>query len=144
MVTKVKPPAWFWIIAVVLIVWEVMGCFACMMQIRLGAAAMGPVDDWSLKYYDALPIWYNWVYVVATFGALLGGVALLLRDSRASAIYWISFIAIIIMFGYAFAVTDLVTHKGLMQVLPFPIFIGLVGAFSIWFSRLAQKRGWIA
>ena len=76
---QIKPPVWFWIVAILLVLWEAMGCFACVGQFRLGAAAMGPVDDWSLKYYAALPAWYNPVYAVATFGGLLGGLALVAR-----------------------------------------------------------------
>jgi len=142
MTTNIKAPVWFWIVAVVLVLWEAMGCYACVTQIRLGAAAMGPVDNWSLRYYAALPVWYNWVYLVATFGGFLGGLALLLRDSRASVLFWISLIAIIVMFGYAFAVTDLIAHKGLAQVLPFPLFIAAVGVFSIWFTAFAATKGW--
>jgi len=143
MMTKSKVPVWYWIVAIVLVLWEAMGCYACILQIRLGAAAMGSVDDWSLKYYAALPIWYNWVYAVATFGGLLGGLALLLRDKRAPMFFWISLVAIIVMFGYAFAATDLIAHKGLDRVLPFPLFIAAVSAFSIWFARIAARRGWI-
>lgn len=143
MKTEGKLPAWFWAVTVLLLLWEAMGCFACAMQIAYGAAAMGPVDDWSLKYYAALPAWYNWVYVVATGGGLLGGVALILRDERASILFWISLAAIIVMFGYAFAETDLIAHKGLDRVLPFPLFIAAVGAFSIWFAGLAARKGWI-
>jgi hypothetical protein len=138
-----EPPVWFWIAAILLVLWEATGCYACYTQIRLGAAAMGPVDDWSLKYYAALPVWYNWVYTVATFGGLLGGLALLLRKTSASTLFWISFAAVIVMFGYAFAATDLIAHKGLSQVLPFPLFIAAVGALSIWLARLAVKRDWI-
>jgi hypothetical protein len=140
---EVKAPAWFWIVAVLLLLWEAMGCYACVSQIKLGAAAMGPVDDWSLRYYAALPVWYNWVYVVATFGGLAGGLALLLRNERASLLFWISLTAIVVMFGYAFAATDLIAHKGLGQVLPFPLFIAAVGAFSIWFAGFAARKGWI-
>jgi uncharacterized protein with PQ loop repeat len=143
MTTETKSPAWFWIVAILLVLWEAMGCYACTMQIRLGAAAMGPVDDWSLKYYAALPVWYNWVYVVATFGGLLGGLALLLRNRRAALVFWISFAAIIVMFGYAFVATDLIAHKGLSRVLPFPLLIAAVGAFSVWFAGFAAKKGWI-
>jgi len=143
MMTKSKVPVWYWIVAIVLVLWEAMGCYACILQIRLGAAAMGSVDDWSLKYYAALPIWYNWVYAVATFGGLLGGLALLLRDKRAPMFFWISLVAIIVMFGYAFAATDLIAHKGLDRVLPFPLFIAAVSVFSIWFARIAARRGWI-
>lgn len=138
-----KPPAWFWIVAVLLLLWEAMGCFACVTQIRLGAEAMGPVDDWSLKYYAALPAWYNGVYAVATFGGLLGALLLVLRNKLAAVVFWVSFVAIIVMFGYAFAATDLIAHKGLAQVVPFPVFIAAVGAFAIWFANFAARKGWI-
>jgi len=143
MMAENKVPAWFWIVSVLLLLWGAMGCYACVMQFKLGAAAMGPVDDWSLKYYAALPAWYNWVYVVATFGGLIGSVALLMRSRRAVVFFWISLVAIIVMFGYAFAATDLIAHKGLGQVLPFPLFIAAVCAFSIWFAKLAARKGWI-
>jgi hypothetical protein len=144
MATQIKVPAWFWIVTILLVLWEAMGCFACVSQIRLGAAAMGTVDDWSLKYYAALPVWYNTVYAVATFGGLLGGLALLARNRWSMALFWISFAAVIVMFGYAFAATDLIAHKGLAQVLPFPLFIAAVGAFSIWFAGYTVRKGWIA
>ncbi len=140
MASQAKAPVWFWIVAILLVLWEAMGCWACVLQIKLGAAAMGPVDDWSLKYYAALPVWYNGVYAIATFGGLLGGLALLLRDTRASILFWISFVAIIVMFGYAFAATDLIAHKGLGRVLPFPLLVAAVGAFSIWFAESRWRR----
>jgi hypothetical protein len=141
--TRNKAPVWFWIVAALLLMWEAMGCYACVLQVRLGAAAMGPVDAWALKYYAALPAWYNSVYAVATFGGLIGGLALLARDRRAPPVFWISFVAILVMFGYAFAATDLIDHKGLAQVLPFPLFIAAVGAFSIWFAGFAARKGWL-
>lgn len=139
-----KPPVWFWIVTIVLVLWEAMGCVACVTQIRLGAEAMGPVDEWSRNYYAALPVWYNWIYAVATFGGLLGGLALLLRRRLAATLFWISLAAVIVMFGYAFATTDLIEHKGAAAVLPFPLFIAAVGVFSIWFANLAAKKGWLA
>lgn len=143
MTIKIKPPLWFWIVAILLALWEVMGCYACVMQIKLGAAAMGPVDEWSLKYYAALPVWYNAIYFVATFGGLLGGLALLLRDRRAAPLFWASFVAIDLMFVYAFVATDLIAHKKLERVLPFPLFIALVGALSIKFAQFSTKKGWL-
>jgi len=143
MTPQSKTPPWFWIATILLLLWEAMGCYACITQIRLGAAAMGPVDDWSLKYYAALPAWYNAVYAVATFGGLLGALALLLRAGWAVLLFWVSFAAVIVMFGYAFVATDLIAHKGLGQVLPFPLFIAAVGALAIWFARFAARKGWV-
>ena len=143
MTTESKPPVWFWIVAILLLLWEAIGCYACVTQIRLGAAAMGPVDDWSLRYYAALPGWYNAVYGVATFGGLLGGLLLIWRNKLASILFWISLVAIIVMFGYAFVATDLIAHKGPGQVLPFPLFIAAVGALAIWFAGFAVRKGWV-
>ncbi|WP_267361248.1 MULTISPECIES: hypothetical protein [unclassified Methylobacterium] len=143
MTTAMKPPLWFWIVAILLTLWEVMGCFACVMQIKVGAAAMGPADYWSLNYYATLPVWYNAINVVATFGGLLGGLALLLRNRRAVPLFWASLAAVVLMFGYAFLATDLIAHKGSAAVLPFPLFIALVGALSIWFAHFAAKVGWL-
>ncbi len=138
-----KAPSWFWIVTILLVLWEVMGCFACFEQFRLGAAAMGPVDDWSRQYYAALPVWYNGVYAVATLSSLLGGLALLLRKKPAITFYWIALAAIIVMFGYAFTATDLIAHKGLGNVLPFPLIIAGIGAVSIWFAGFARNKGWL-
>lgn len=143
MTASIKPPISFWLVAIALVLWEAAGCYACVQQFRLGAAAMGPVDDWSTAYYAALPGWYNWVYAVATFGGLAGGLALLARQRIAKTLFWISFAAVIVMFGYAFAATDLIAHKGLAQVLPFPLFIAAVAAYSIWYAGRAERSGWL-
>ncbi|WP_158742025.1 hypothetical protein [Acidisphaera sp. L21] len=74
---------------------------------------------------------------------MLGGLALLLCDRRASVLFCISLVAIIVVFGYAFVATDLIAHKGLGRVLPFPLFIVAVGGFSIWFAGLVARRDWI-
>lgn len=144
MTTRSNPPAWYWIATVALVLWEAMGCYACIAQIRSGAEAMGPADAWSRQYYAALPVWYNGVYAVATFGGLFGGIAMLLRRRAAIALFWLSLAAVVVMFGYAFAMTDLIAHKGPAAVLPFPLFIAAVGILSIWFARMATRRGWIS
>lgn len=143
MSSGVKPPAWFWLVAILLVTWEAFGCYACYMQLTMGPASWGPVDDWARTYYAKLPGWYNYVYIVATFGGLLGGLALLLRERRSTLLFWVSLIAVIVMFGYTFAATDMLAHKGAAIAIPLPAAIVIVGIFAIWFSGMAAKRGWI-
>lgn len=103
---------------------------------------MGPVDDWSLRYYPALPAWYNAVYAVATFGGQVGGLVLLMRGQWAPVLFWISFVAVVVMFGYALAATDLIAHKGLGQVLPFPLVTSASGVLAIRFAAFAGGKDW--
>ncbi|MES2096332.1 MAG: hypothetical protein V4459_06205 [Pseudomonadota bacterium] len=77
------------------------------------------------------------------FGGLLGGLALLLRERRSIILFWISLVGVIVMFGYAFAATDLLAHKGAAQTIPFPAFIAAIAVFQIWFASMAAKKGWI-
>ncbi|MBN8814423.1 MAG: hypothetical protein J0J06_03125 [Sphingomonas sp.] len=143
MAIGVKPPAWFWIVALLLLAWNAMGVFACIQQFRLGAEAMGPATDYDRALYASMPVWYNYVYAVATFGGLLGAVALLLRMRRSVTLFWLSLIAVVVMFGYLFATTDLIAHKGAGVVLPFPAVIALIALFSVWFAGMAARKGWI-
>ena len=144
MATGVKPPAWFWIVAILLLAWNAIGVYFCVDQIRHGAmSAMWEQTPYHQALYASLPVWYNWTYAAATFGGLLGALALLLKERRATILFWISLIAVIIQFGYVFAMTDMIAHQGAAKTVPFPIFIALVALFSIWFSGMAAKKGWI-
>lgn len=143
MVTVTRAPGWFRIVAWLLLIWGAIGCAACIQQFRLGAAAMGPADDYQRALYASLPIWYNAVYAVATGTALLGALALLRRSVLAVPLFALSLIAVLVQFGWLFATTDIVAHRGAASVVPFPLFIAAVAAASLWLSRHARARGWI-
>ncbi|MFD1786439.1 hypothetical protein ACFSC3_02520 [Sphingomonas floccifaciens] len=140
---RAKAPAWFWIVAVVLVLWGAMGVFACVQQFRLGADAMGPADDYYRALYAALPAWYNIVYAVATGAGLLGSIALLMRSRSARPLYIVSLIAVVIQFGWLFATTDMIAVRGFAVAAGFPIFILVVALAQVWLAGLAMRREWI-
>ncbi|HVF93291.1 MAG TPA: hypothetical protein VM900_03155 [Sphingomonas sp.] len=136
-------PAWFRIVAVLLLLWGFSGCYACFQQFRLGAEAMGPASDYDRALYAALPVWYNAIYAVAVGTGLLGALALLTRSVLAVPLYAISLVAVVVMFGWFFATTDIVAAKGPLIALGPPLFIALVTGFSLWLSLKARRRGWL-
>lgn len=136
-------PAWFPVVAVVLTVWGMLGVYACVQQFRLGADAMGPASAYDRTLYAALPIWYNAIYAVAVGTGFAGGVALLVRSGIARPLFVVSLVAVIVQFGWLFATTDIVAHKGAAMVLPFPILIAAVAAFGAWLAKKGIRRGWI-
>ncbi|URW76160.1 hypothetical protein M9980_02710 [Sphingomonas donggukensis] len=138
-----KPPVWFWIVAIVLLLWGAMGCYACLQQFRLGADAMGPADAYYRTLYATLPAWYNWVYAVAVGAGFLGAIALLMRLATARLLFIVSLIAVVVQFGWLFATTDMIAVRGAGATVPFPLFIVAVAAFAIWLSGHARRRGWI-
>jgi hypothetical protein len=137
-----KRPAWFAIVAGVLILWGLMGVFACIQQIRLGAEAMGPATDYDRALFASLPAWYNGIYALATGAGLAGAIALFLGRRIAAPLFVIALIAVLVQFGYLFATSDIVAAKGIGTIY-FPIFIVAVTLGEIWLANHAVRRGWL-
>ncbi len=74
---RLAPPAWFWIVSVLLLLWGAIGCFACIQQFRLGAEAWGdPANaDYNRALYASLPGWYDYVYALAVGAGFAGAAA---------------------------------------------------------------------
>lgn len=138
-----RAPRWFGVLAWLLILWAVIGVFALAQQVRLGADAYGPATAYDRALYASMPAWYNWVFATATVAALIGAALLLRRRAAARIWFLVSVVAVFVQFGYLFANTDIVAHKGAAQVLPFPLVILGIAAFQLWLAGHAVRRGWI-
>jgi hypothetical protein len=138
-----RPPTWFRLVSVALLLWALAGCYACVQQFRLGADAMGPASDYDRSLYASLPVWYNAVYAVAVGCGLLGAVALLAGSVLAVPLTALSLIGVVIQFGWLFATSDIVAVKGAWTTI-FPLVIVAIAALSVWLSRTSRARGWIA
>lgn len=139
-----KPPAWFVIVAVLLVLWGLAGCASLYLHIAYGPAMNPDATDWDRAYFSALPMWFTLVYAVAVGAGVLGSLALLMRSKLAVPLYILSLIAVVIQFGYVFAATDLIAHKGVAIAVPFPLVIAALAVFQIWFAKRAERRGWIS
>ena len=138
-----RAPAWFRVLAGVLVLWGLLGLWALYMHVTLGPAANPQATDWDRAYYAGLPGWFTPVYAAAVVGGLLGSVALLLRARLALPLYLVSLAAVVVQFGWVFAATDLLARKGAAATVPFPLVILAVALFQLWLARHARRRGWI-
>ena len=143
MIGMVRAPRWFGIVAAVLLLWGLLGCFSCIQQLRLGADAMGPASDYDRALYASLPGWYNPCFVVAVLSGTIGAAALLARSRAAVWLAVLALVTVIVMFGYMFVATDLIAHKGVMLATGFPVVVAAIAAFQLWLARHARAAGWI-
>ena len=98
----------------------------------------------TARFMPRCPAWYNWVYAAAVGTGLLGGIALLSRSSVARTLFIVSLVAVVIQFGYSFAATDLIAHKGAAATVPFPAVHRRDRGVGVWFAGYATRRGWIS
>ena len=142
MTIRTKPPTWFWIVAILLLLWGVGACASYVMHQRFDPDdPANPVYDRQL--YKSLPAWLNWVFAAAVGTVLAGAVALLFRVKEAVFLYVMSLIAVVIQFGWTLGATDLIAVKGWGVAIGPPLVILLFGVFGLWFAIRSRRRGWI-
>jgi hypothetical protein len=135
-------PMWFRVVAIVLILWNLIGAYACIQQFRLGAEAMGPATDYDRALYASMPVWYNWVFALAEVTGVTGTIALLIGRRIALPLLIASLVFVIVQFGYLFATSDIIAVKGLWTTY-FPAFIAVVCVVQIALARMGVRRGWL-
>jgi hypothetical protein len=136
-------PPWFRIVAILFVLWGMAGVVAFYMQATMGQAALTELADYDRRFLLALPGWFNWIYAIATWGGLLGGVAMLLGRRWAAGLFAASLLAVAVQFGWVFAATNLIATKGALAAVPFPLLIFAIALAQLATTRHGIARGWL-
>lgn len=135
-------PRKFWIITIIMLVWNILGVVAFMIDFTMSAEALAGMREAQRALYENVPAWATVAYAVAVICGTLGCIALLVRKTVAIPLFVISFVAVLLQFGHAFLGLDLLQVMG-PSSLAMPVLITVVAAFLIWFSMSAKGRNWI-
>lgn len=125
----------FWLICIIALLWNFMGCINYVMQMNPEMLANYP--DAAKSLIATRPVWATAAFAIAVFVGFFGDVFLLLRKKLAYLLFIVSFIGVV------------VTNIHTLQVTTAPdILIGstmslLISAFLIWYTNLVYKKGWI-
>ena len=128
----------FWVIAAVALVWNAMGCMAYLSEMdpdSLEAATRALIDN--------RPAWATAAFGIAVWGGALGSVLLLLRKSVAFYVFVASLSGVVVQMFY-----NLFMGGGPGSYGPFEtamaIMIPAIGAFLIWYTKMAEAKAWIS
>lgn len=137
-----KPPAWFWVVAVLALAWEIMGVGSFVMHVRMTPEEIAALPQGQAALMQATPPWVYGFFALATVGGLLGAIGLLMRRLWARPLLIASLVGIIVQFGWTFAIGKAHELIG-PSAAYFPIGIFLIGVFLVWFAGHSAKRGWL-
>jgi len=141
--TDTKPTTTFWIITVLALLWNIMGVVAYIMQVTMTPEAIAALPENQRAMYTDVPAWATSAFALATWGALLANVLLLMRKKLAGPLFVASFFAILVSMYHSFFMTNMIEVSGAVGAL-LPISIILIGAFMIFFTRSAAAKGWLS
>ena len=140
--TKSAVPLWYWVIAAVALLWNLMGCAIFAVELFAQEAAMESMTEEQKVWARSIPGWIYFVYGVAVSTGVAGTIGLFLRKSWAIAMYAICLAAVIVQMGYTMIIA------GGMQVMgpsgaSMPLLVISIAAALLWFSWFAKSRNWL-
>nr|WP_321223428.1 hypothetical protein [uncultured Psychroserpens sp.] len=132
-----KPPIWYWLVAVLALIWNGMGVMAYLGQafITDDMIAQLPPDQQAEFLYEH-PAWYTALFAVAVFAGTLACIGLLIRKKWAYLLFIVSFICATIQQVYL-----MIEIENVNKIMPITIII--VAAALIWFTKLSISKLWI-
>lgn len=135
-------PKWFRPVAVVALLWNLMGCAAFVADLMLTAEDMAAMTPAQQALYEALPAWGPVGTALAVWGGALGCIALLLGRRWAVPVLGVSLAGVIIqdvaIFGFAGGATAGGFAAIVLQGLVLAVAVGL-----LVLARHAAAEGWL-
>ena len=135
-------PKWFKIIAVVALLWNVLGCLAFALDLRLTPEDIAKLPEAQQTLYATRPGWAVAATATAVIGGALGCIGLLLGRKWAFIVLVLSLIGILVQDYGLFVMVDGATLAGPAAVVLQSIVL-LVGIGLVLLSRKGITRDWL-
>ena len=135
-------PAWFWAAAIAALLFELLGCFFYVVEVRMTGAEISalPIDQRAML--EARPGWYYAAFAGAVWVGLVGAIGLLLRKAWSAPLLLASMIFAILQFS-SIVIVPAMRDSTPSDALAVPIAI-IICCYGIWqLARLAKRRGWL-
>jgi ABC-type xylose transport system permease subunit len=135
-------PRWFVVTAVIALLWNLLGCFAFISDLRVSPEDIARLPEARQALYNARPGWAVAATALAVFGGVLGCIGLLLRKRWALPVFVVSLVGILVQDFGLFVLANGAALAGPVAVLLQSIVL-LVGVGLILLSRRGLSRGWL-
>jgi hypothetical protein len=138
-----KPPSWFYIVAVLALLWNVAGLLAVVADLQLSAADIAALPPEQQAVYAARPLWSVIGSVVAVAAGTLGCLLLLMRKRWATLLLGLSLAGVVIQDLGIFVVAR-AAKTGDITPLVLQSLVLVIAVALLLFARRAHARAWLA
>ena len=139
---NVPAPTWFKVVAIVALVWNLLGMIAFVMQVSMTPEAIAMLPEEQRILYENIPYWVNGAFAAAVFGGTLGCIFLLTGSKLARLAFIVSLIGIALQNFHAFIISkalDVFGAAGLIM----PIVVMVVAVYLLLISIQGRQKGWL-
>lgn len=137
-----RTPLWFRVIAVLALLWNVLGSIAVVMQLLTTEEGLSQLPVDQQEFFRSTPLWVHAAALVAVIGGVLGCVGLIAGKRWSIALLGASLVGVIAQQSWMYLASDMVSVIGLGSIaLPTLILAFAIGLLIL--SMWAAKKGWI-
>ncbi|HKY83105.1 MAG TPA: sugar transporter [Sphingobium sp.] len=130
----------FTIIAMILLIWNLIGVAAFILHYTADLAALARQDPYTARIFSQMPAWAWIAYAVAVGAGTLGAILLLMRKAAAVVLFLLSVVAVLLQFSYSFLGTDMLAVKGPSTMI-FPAIILAIAVAQMLYARNLAAKG---
>lgn len=144
MTTSNKPNTGFWIIAVIALIWNLIGVFMYLAQTVLMTDELkAALPTEQLELINSSPSWLNIVFAIGVFSGVLACLMLLVRKKLAVPLFAISLLMVLIQNIYGWFGTNAAEVYGSVQGYIMPLIVIMISIFLYFYSKGAAQKGWL-
>ncbi len=129
----VRPPASFWVVSLLGLLWNGFGAYLYTLTNMGDAALLASAPPAMQDYIATMPLWAHGAWALGIWGSLAGSVLMLLRSHHAPAAFGISLLGA----AGSFAAQGM---AGVLEPAQPVLIVGLI-AFQLWYARRAIVAG---
>lgn len=135
-------PAWFRIVAILALLWNLLGVAAFVMDASMSADTIAAMPEAQQQLYAVRPAWVLAAYAIAVFAGALGSLMLVMRRKLAPPLLVLSLLAVLVQMAYVFFLSDTLAVMG-DAAMAMPLLIIAIAVALVWLARTAAARGWL-
>jgi len=137
-------PGWFRVVGVLALLWNLFGLAMFYLSVTMTPEQLAQLPAAQREVTEGYPTWLWAVYGLAVVTGTLGSLLLLTRRKLALPVFWLSLVAVVVLFAYSLFPGRMLELMGAAQALPMPVTVTVVALLLVWLSRKAIARGWMS
>jgi hypothetical protein len=140
--TTTSVPKWFWIIAIVALLWNIMGGMIFLTEVFAQESMMETMTEPQKEWVRSTPTWIYIVFAIAVSTGLAGSVFLLLRKRLAVPLFVVGLVAVVIQMAYTMLIAGGLQVMGPSGAV-MPAVVVTLALVWLLFSLLFKSKGWL-
>jgi hypothetical protein len=110
---------------------------------QMNADALSTFPESHRAIIESRPAWATGGFAIAVFGGVVGCLLLLLRKSAAYYVFIASFLGVMVTMTHALGMANTTFDFSPFEIVMMLLMPLGVAAFLIWYSKWAERKGWI-